>query len=236
MARGLLTFERAKKAIATHGILLVYPLANRPDPPSLFSVAYPGEVMSWKWTDDADDRVVSLWHLRMRLAESREVVYAKWFRDRATFFSLPVFRAMLAGLAEAGDARASLSMEARELLELLEDDSPMSTKALRANAGLRGGEHERRWQRALSELFACLEIVGVGEVADGAFPSLAVGATSLLFETEWSARTTRDPEDDAALHGALLRAPAWKKQWQRSLTRVRPAPDDLDVSPKKKRG
>jgi hypothetical protein len=239
VAPPLLTFARAKKEIDAHGILLVYPLASKPtsaraaalnNPPSLFSVAYPGVKMSWKWTDDADDRVVRLWHLRMRLAESREVVYAKWFRDRATFFSLPVFRAMLGGLSQAGDTRSSLSMEARDVLEVLEDDSPMSTKLLRTNAGLRGAEHNARWARAMSELFARLYIVAVGEVEDGAFPSLAVGATSLLFENEWSTRTVRDPENDTALHRALMASPAFKKQWDKNLSRVRPTPEDVDLS------
>lgn len=217
-----LTFARAKKAIDSHGILLVYPLANKPEPPSLFSVAYPKEKMRWEWTDDADDHVVSLWHLRMRLAESHDVVYSKWFRNRATFFSLPVFRAMLSGLTAAGALRSPRSPDARAVLEVLEDDSPMSTKVLRDSAGLRGREHERRWQNALAELFARLDIVGVGEVDDGAFPSLAVGATSLLFESEWNAREDPASDEDASeLARALAASKAWQKQWQRSLDLVR---------------
>jgi len=217
---GKLTFARAKKAIESQGILLVYPLANKPEPPSLFSVAYPKEKMRWEWTDDADDHVVSLWHLRMRLAESRSVVYAKWFQSRATFFSLPVFRAMLCGLEAAGASRCPRSVDASTVLEILQDDSPMSTKVLRENAGFRGREYERRWTRALAELFARLDIVGVGEVADGAFPSLAVGATSLLFESEWNAREEPESEDQEALDAALGRSKAWAKQWKRSLDAV----------------
>ncbi len=220
MAPGNLTFARAKKAIDTHGILLVYPLANKPEPPSLFSVAHPGEKMRWEWTDDADDHVVSLWHLRMRLAESRKVVYAKWFRNRATFFSLPVFRAMLAGVSLHA-SRAARSPDARDVLAVLQDDSPMSTKALRESAGLRGGEFDRRWQRAIAELFIRLDIVAVGEVADGAFPSLAVGATSLLFEDEWNAREDQaDADDTAALENAFTRSLTWKKHWKQCLEKI----------------
>jgi hypothetical protein len=41
----------------------------------------------------------------------------------------------------------------------------------------------------MKELFTRLLIVGFGEVEDGAFPSLAVGATELLFEDLWKAST-----------------------------------------------
>jgi len=37
----------------------------------------------------------------------------------------------------------------------------------------------------MKELFMRLLIVGFGEVEDGAFPSLAVGATELVFEDLW---------------------------------------------------
>jgi hypothetical protein len=37
----------------------------------------------------------------------------------------------------------------------------------------------------MRELFTRFLIVGFGEVEDGAFPSLAVGSTELLFEDLW---------------------------------------------------
>jgi hypothetical protein len=37
----------------------------------------------------------------------------------------------------------------------------------------------------MKELFSSFLIVGFGEVDDGAFPSLAVGATELLYDDLW---------------------------------------------------
>src|SRR5580704_451872 len=131
-------FARALAAIERRGILLVYPLANRAEPRSLWSELHPRSPMRWSWDAGADERVARLWRLREELARSSDVVYAKWFRGRATFFSRTVFRAMLVTLAAEGSLRARLSRGASGLLDLLEDDSPQSTKELRANAGLQG--------------------------------------------------------------------------------------------------
>ncbi|HEU4534499.1 MAG TPA: hypothetical protein VFS00_10290, partial [Polyangiaceae bacterium] len=169
-------------AIDRRGILLLYPLENRPDPPSLWGVLHPRAAMRWAWDESGDDRVVALWHLRAALATDRRVAYAKWFRGRATFFSLPVFRATLAAARAAAPPPRGLSAEARTLLELLEESSPQSTRVLRRAAGLEGKMLERPFARALDELWSRLLIVGAGEVDDGAFPSLAVGATRLLYE------------------------------------------------------
>ena len=83
--------ERAKKAVDRTGILLVYPIDNRPEIPSLWSELYPRSKMEWSWNEDADPRVAEVWHLRERLAHTHDVAYAKWFRGRATFFSIPAF-------------------------------------------------------------------------------------------------------------------------------------------------
>src|SRR5262249_24540704 len=95
-------FARAAPALQRHGILLVYPLKNRPEPRSLWHVLHPKVDMVWSWTADADPRVAEMWHLRERLAESRKVPYAKWYSGRATFFSPAVFRAMLGTFRAAG--------------------------------------------------------------------------------------------------------------------------------------
>ncbi len=176
-------------------MLLVYALQNRVDIPSLWGVLHPKVPMRWAWDQGADGRVVELWQLREELSRERGVVYGKWFRGRATFFSRPLFAAMLA--AYRGAHRAELATESRELLRLLEDDSPQSTKQLRRAAQLTGRESERVFVRAMKELWERLLIVGVGEQDDGAFPSLRIGATSLLFEDLWE-RDTSDGASSAA--------------------------------------
>jgi hypothetical protein len=197
------TAATATKLIEQHGMLLVFPSANRPDPPSLWSKLYPGVAMRWDWDDGADDRVVGLWHLRERIARSKTVVYAKWFRGKAMFFSKPVFVALLAALENEAPLLAGLPRPAREILELLEESSPQATKALRAAAGLCGRDLEGEYQRALNVLWSRLLIVGVGEAEEGGFPSLAVGATSLVFEDLWHARRQPDPAATSLLERAL---------------------------------
>ena len=65
-------------AINEHGILLVYPLDNRKEPKSIWSVLYPRTPMRWEWDAGGDDRVGELWVLRESLMGSRDVVYSKW--------------------------------------------------------------------------------------------------------------------------------------------------------------
>jgi hypothetical protein len=176
------TLEKSIAAVEAHGALLVYPIDNRREPPSLWYTLHPRTPMRWAWDDGADVRVVRLWQLREQLARGRRVVYTKWYRGRATFFSRALFAAML---ARSRAAPYALSADARELLALLEEDSPLSTKQLRRAAGLTGKANERVYTRALRELWERLLIVGTGEVDDGAFPSLAIGATRWIFEDLW---------------------------------------------------
>jgi hypothetical protein len=146
--------------------------------------------------------VAELWHLRTRLSLSREVVYAKWFRGRATVFARDVFTAMLTLRREGRDLRAGLSAEAAAILEVLDETSPVSTKELRKLAGLQGKLLERAWTHATQELWSRLLIVGYGEVDDGAFPSLAIGATQSLFDDLWDDSSEQTPTAARALLAA----------------------------------
>jgi hypothetical protein len=180
--------DRAVEHIERHGILLVYPIDNRAEPKSLWSVMHPRSPMRWAWDETADPRVVSLWHLREKLARSKRVVYGKWYRRRATFFSIDAFRGLLAEMHEY----TSLSHDARTILELLEEDSPQTTRRVREGAGLSGKLLEGAFQRAMDELWVRGLIVGVREEADGGFPSLAVGPTRAIFEDLWTSRVDAD--------------------------------------------
>lgn len=205
------------RAIEAHGVLLVYPLKNRADIPSLWAELHPDVAMRWAWDQGADGRVVQLWQLREELSREREAVYAKWFRGRATFFSQPVFEAMLAALLQAKQA-ILLGAEARELCALLEEDSPQSTKQLRRAAMLTGRESERVFTRAMKELWERLLVVGVGEEDDGAFPSLRMGATRLLFEGLFErAQKGMTPAYQAVLQQHLAPETAFGRQFHKSL-------------------
>lgn len=227
--------ERGVAIVERLGIALVYPIDNRDEPRSLWSELYPKRKMAWSWDADADPRVAEVWHLRERLARSHEVAYAKWFRGRATFFSRSIFQALLGRIAAAGDPFAGLPREAFEILDLLRERSPLSTKEIRASADLRGKAQEGVFQHAMKSLWSRLLIVGTGEVPDGAFPSLAVGATELLFEDAWNDRLL--PPDPAAaadasakLDAILVRSPGYARELKRVLDHV------TKVSPRRETG
>ena len=206
---------RAEEAIEREGALLVYPIGNRREPRSLWHVLHPRREMRWAGDEGADMRVVRLWQLREQLASRRQVVYSKWFKGRAVFFARPVFGAML---AVSRCLPLALSPDARELLTLLEEDSPQSTKQLRRAAGLTGRQSERTWTSALRELWERLLIVGTGEVEDGAFPSLAIGATRWIFEGLWErAEAGPSPEQQRLIARVFAPASSLGKHWQRVL-------------------
>jgi hypothetical protein len=173
-------------AIERAGALLVFPMDNRPEPASLWSHFFPRDEMRWEWDEDGDNRVSDLWHLRSALSTTRKVVYTKWYRGRATYLSRPLFVGLLRTLNPEGQRPRGLSPEAERVLEVLEGESPLSTKDLKRTCGLKGRENERGYEAALRQLWSRLLIVAFGEVDDGAFPSLAVGAARVLFEDLWA--------------------------------------------------
>jgi hypothetical protein len=192
---------KAIEAINQKGILLVFPIDNRKDVPSLWSEFYPRTKMRWEWDEDHDDRVSTLWRLREELSLSNEVIYTKWFRGRATFLSKEVFGALLKLLNPGHAPQISLSQDARRVLETLEMDSPLSTKVLKRSTDLQGRFNEATYTRATKELWSRLLIVAYGEVDEGAFPSLAIGATRVLFEELY--RNARSMSEEQAY--AILR-------------------------------
>jgi hypothetical protein len=194
------------------GLLLVFPVNNRKEPPSLWFEFFPRTRMRWEWNESGSQKVADLWHLRERLSVSGKVIYSKWFRGRATLASRDLFPALLRSVnAELPEVRG-LSCTACEILDLLEEDSPVSTKRLKTLADLKGRENESRYNRALKELWSRHLIVAYGEVDEGAFPSLAIGATRVIFEDLWEVALRLDPaEADAMVRRALLQGSAFLK-------------------------
>lgn len=188
-----------KKAIAkinAKGMLLVFPINNKREPSSLWYEFFPRTEMRWEWDEGGDQRVSDLWHLREKISRSGKVVYTKWFRGRATVISLELFPALLRvtrGIETA--ERRLLGFNAKEILDLLDEDSPLSTKALKRAADLQGRENERVYNASTKELWSQCLIVGFGEVDEGAFPSLAVGSTRVLFEECWKKAAELELED-----------------------------------------
>lgn len=188
--------EAAIAATNKHGWLLVFPVPNKKEPLSIWHVLHPKSVMRWEWTESADDKVVQLWNLRRLLAESQQVLYSKWYRGRATVFSQELFKKLWVFFTPE---RELINGEAREIIDLLEMESPLSTKQIRRGSDLTGKENEKRFVSAMKELWRTFAIVGVGEIDDGAFPSLAHAATKVVFEelclaaeNEYNFETARD--------------------------------------------
>lgn len=206
----------AISAIDKAGILLVFPIANRREPPSLWHHFFPRSKMRWEWDEGGDDRVARLWHLREALSRSGKVVYAKWLQGRATFFSKDAFTAALAWINDGSPQSAVLSPSAAVVLDRLNEDSPRSLKALKRDLAVRKLDGPTV-EKALKELWTRLLIVGFGEIDDGAFPSLAIGSTEALFEPlwkkahrgdaeRWRRRIDASPFRDGALGRALEKA------------------------------
>ncbi len=152
-----MTISKAVKHINSRGVLLTFPMNNQKEPRSLWTEFFPRKKMVWEWDEDGDASVAKLWHLRTELSESREVVYAKWYQGRATFFSTEFYVAALALMQANGFFRNSLSRQARDILDLLEEDSPLSTKVLKKRADLMGKDNQRvlrpRFEATLGSFF-----------------------------------------------------------------------------------
>ena len=177
---------------------MVYPLANRAEPLSLWSEIFPKTRMKWSWDEDHDDRVGKLWSAREQLSRSGRVVYAKWFQNRATFFSRECFVRMLSFLDAPRFAERDLGPKSREVLEILLADSPLSTKQLKAAAELEGRLNETSYNRALKPLWQRLLLVGWGEFQDSSFPSLGHGASRTMFEDLWNEAAALDADQSGA--------------------------------------
>jgi hypothetical protein len=201
-------------ALNRESCILVFPLANQSDPPSLWRELFPKKKMVWEWTDDGDDDVPRLWQFREEMSRSGEVLYAKWFQNRATFFAkdhAPLWiRALNPSFSESG-----LSHAAKAILHALQDSSPQSTKALKKATQLKGRDFEKDFQSGLKQLSQRLLVVGFGEIDDGAFPSLAWGATELLFEKEYSAAKNLDHNNAQHLVLQKIASPKVKRFYQK---------------------
>ena len=203
--------QKSIHAIQSRGCLLVYPLDNRPEPRSLWSELFPRSKMRWEWDSGGDNRVADLWYLKEELSRSREVIYSKWFQGRATFFSFEVFIHLLAFL-RAREMAERVQGESRDALDYLQNDSPLSTKQLKAALELEGRLLEPTYNRALKPLWQNGLIVAFGEFEDSSFPSLGIGATTTLFEDLWneSADLAPDAAGDYLLQALGERNPFYK--------------------------
>jgi hypothetical protein len=170
--------KKAISLINQHGILLVFPINNAPEPNSLWRELHPRTPLKWEWDSDGDQKVFKMWTLMKELSDCKQVVYSKWYKGRATFFSRELFTALL----KLQTDKNIKNREANIILDELKSNSPLSTKELKKITELRGKLLEPLYNKAMKQLFEKFLIIAFGEVDDGAFPSLAVGATENIYE------------------------------------------------------
>lgn len=206
--------------IKKRGVLLVFPLNNQKEPASLWSEFHPRKKMNWVWDETGSDNVAEMWWLMKKLSSNPQVVYSKWYRGRATFFSQELFTALLCLSKKFFEDHSRLSRTARLILDTLESDSPISTRELKKICDLQGKDNARFYNRAMKELFTEFLIVGFGEVDDGAFPSLAVGSTRTLFENLVLASHKLKAKDaEKILDGYMPAGSPFRKFYEREVRR-----------------
>jgi hypothetical protein len=186
-------YLEALRFVENFGALLTFPMNNKKEPRSLWQCFYPRTPLVWEWDDDGDTKVFQMWALREELSRSSKVVYGKFYKGRATFFSRNHFASLLA-VAKPWERREKYKYGPEaDILNALEDNSPLSTKELKRTALLQGKRMESTYQKAMKNLWKDLLIVGFGEKDEGAFPSLQMGATQILFEDLWKEAKRLDP-------------------------------------------
>ncbi|MBN8554667.1 MAG: hypothetical protein J0L93_04410 [Deltaproteobacteria bacterium] len=201
-----MNLNSAISAVNKNGALLVFSIKNRKEPLSLWSHFFPKSQMKWEWDEDGDHRVADLWHLREKISSSEKVIYCKWFQNRATLISKDLYPAFLRLLNDSAEnstqAANNLSDGAQKILSILKDNSPLSTKQLKEESGLSGKFFESDYNKRMNELWRKLLIVGVGEIDDGAFPSLAIASAENYFEDECrkAFKLTREEAIQKAAH------------------------------------
>ena len=208
-----MTQNSAISKINKLGILLVFPINNKKEPASLWSEFFPKSKMQWSWDEDSDQRVGDLWLLMKKLSDCRQVVYSKWYQNRATFFSCELFTALLSIMQKKQLPTLRLSKSAEDILEILESDSPLSTKVIKKMTELQGKDNQAKYNRAMKELFSRFLIVAYGEVDDGAFPSLAIGSTRVLYEDLWNKATEMNLKEAESVKEKFMASPSlFRKQ------------------------
>jgi hypothetical protein len=220
--------KSAISKINKSGVLLVFPNNNRRDPRSLWFEFFPRTPMRWEWNESGDDRVSQMWMLMKKLSANPAVVYSKWYQSRATFFSREVFTAMLSLLRGQSTLTADLEPSARDILDVLESDSPLSTKEIKRATDLQGKFNEATYNRGMKQLFSRLLIVGFGEVDDGAFPSLAVGATKLIYEDLWTQASRQSAADALATLNRYLPPQSLVRKHFEKISKSLPPPSEVD--------
>jgi len=209
--------KKAVQAINQRGLLLVYPIDNRSLPLSIWSELYPGTKMRWEWDQDGDSRVADLWHLRAELSRSSQVIYTKWYQNRATFFSRQAWTALYKLSRQWKPQK--WTQESDEILEVLDSDSPLSTRQIKEAVSLQGKLLEGTYERALKPLWQHFDIVGFGEIEDSSFPSLAVGSSRVLFEDLiHESESLSDTQALQILEKFLPDKSLWRKFWNRIST------------------
>lgn len=82
--------------IQDKGMLLMFPIKNEKDPDSFWPHVFPRSKFFWDWTKDTDPKIFKIRTIIDELLNNDQIIQAKWYKNRATFFSKETFQHMLA--------------------------------------------------------------------------------------------------------------------------------------------
>jgi hypothetical protein len=143
----------------------------------------------------------------------REVVASDGIAEIGRAYDAEELAALRELSADRGAAVTErMGANSRNVLEVLLNDSPLSTKQLKASVELEGKLNEPAYNRAMKPLWNRCLLVGFGEFEDSSFPSLGIGATAALFEEQWRASAKISPAKAEEYLRAKLgeKNPFWK--------------------------
>jgi hypothetical protein len=181
MAATKATLKNAIFEVERLGTVAIFPEKSRKKSSiiSLWELFYPRTPMRWEWDESADKGVVKLWWLKNEIAQTKKVLYGRFFSNRPVLVSISEAQTILKSLKPR-----PLSSLAREILSRLEDNSPQTKRMLGRELRRDGWEPTRaEFERALLELQRNFQIVSLGdsEREKGPMPSSEYAALGLVF-------------------------------------------------------
>ena len=198
--RRVLTFAEAVKFIDAAGYCMLFPVKSVPLASLYYAVTRRGLHDKWKW----DKYSSMVWRWKDELPRRHRAFYAKYFRGRGTFISLPLlphFLAMRESAVAPGDSARFYSAgrirdDARIIWEALEEHGPLATLELRNACKMDTKAGNIRFKRAILDLQRMLIVVHFGaEQETKAWASGRYELTRRAFPQQTAAARHISPKD-----------------------------------------
>jgi hypothetical protein len=121
-----------------------------------------------------DPHITFVWVTKDTLPEAKKVYYGKALKNRPTFISLEYFPYFYALKGAPADLeayleqyeRGVLSRPAKQIMDILVNESPLPTSDIKMASKMRGPEARSRFDKAIAELQAGMHIAKAAETYD----------------------------------------------------------------------